>query len=184
MLGVVLHVPRGPFYSPKADRSCWSSIWKAILAFCRVAHQTVRCITGHEQCLSGVRSPSFSGEADRCALRLVGAPDTVRCTPDNPVRPTDHWLRPCVARWLRYQPLARAPLAHRTVRCTPNSLVNLSRSALGKFSRAKNSSLGPAWAPDTVRCTPDSLVHPRLVHVWLNSCQTFSIQFLLIWQDS
>jgi hypothetical protein len=27
-------------------------------------------------------------------------------------------------------------------------------------------------------------VHPRMVHVWLNSCQTSPIQFLLIWQDS
>jgi hypothetical protein len=27
MLGVVLHVPRGPFYSPKRPRSRWSSIW-------------------------------------------------------------------------------------------------------------------------------------------------------------
>jgi hypothetical protein len=34
MLGVVLHAPRGPFYSPKAARNRWSSIWKAILAFC------------------------------------------------------------------------------------------------------------------------------------------------------
>jgi hypothetical protein len=31
MLGVLLHAPRGPFYSPKAARSCWRSNWKAIL---------------------------------------------------------------------------------------------------------------------------------------------------------
>jgi hypothetical protein len=78
MLGVELHAPKGLFYSSKAARSRWSSIWKAILAFCRVAHRTVRCTTGHEQCLSGARSPSFSGEADRCALSIVGAP-TVQC---------------------------------------------------------------------------------------------------------
>jgi hypothetical protein len=36
----------GPFYSPKAARSRWSSIWKAIVAFCPWAHQTVRCTTG------------------------------------------------------------------------------------------------------------------------------------------
>jgi hypothetical protein len=77
MLGVVLHAPRGPFYSPKAARSRWRSIWKAILAFCRVAHRTVWCTTGHKQSLSGARSPSFSGEADRCALGPLGAPDTV-----------------------------------------------------------------------------------------------------------
>jgi hypothetical protein len=49
-----------------------------------------------EQCLSGARSPSFYGKVDRCVLGLVGAPDTVRCTPDSLVRPTDRWLRPRV----------------------------------------------------------------------------------------
>jgi hypothetical protein len=81
MLGVLLHTPRGPFYSPKAARSPWSSIWKAILAFCWAAHRTVRCTTGHEQCLSGARSLSLSGEADRWTFGPLGAPDTVRCTP-------------------------------------------------------------------------------------------------------
>jgi hypothetical protein len=65
MFGVVLHALRGPFYSPKAAMSHWNSIWKAILAFCRAAHRTVWCTTGHEQSLFGARSPSFSGEADR-----------------------------------------------------------------------------------------------------------------------
>jgi hypothetical protein len=36
----------GPFYSPKEARSRWSSIWKAIVAFCPRAHQTIRCTTG------------------------------------------------------------------------------------------------------------------------------------------
>ena len=39
---VLLHTPRGPFYSPKAARSRWRQTWKVILAFCRV----VRCATG------------------------------------------------------------------------------------------------------------------------------------------
>jgi hypothetical protein len=42
--------PRGPFYSPKAARSCWISIWYAILAFCPLVHRTVQCTTEHEQC--------------------------------------------------------------------------------------------------------------------------------------
>jgi hypothetical protein len=37
-------------------------------------------------------SPSLFGEADRCRLRVVGAPDTVRCTPDSPVLQCDRWL--------------------------------------------------------------------------------------------
>jgi hypothetical protein len=46
MLGYLLHAPRGPFYSPKAARSRWNPTRKAIVAFCRVAHRTVRCTTG------------------------------------------------------------------------------------------------------------------------------------------
>jgi hypothetical protein len=33
MLGLILHAPRGPFYSPKAARSSWKQSGKAILAF-------------------------------------------------------------------------------------------------------------------------------------------------------
>jgi hypothetical protein len=33
----------------------------------------------------GVRSPSKIGISDRCSSGLIGAPDTVRCTPDSPV---------------------------------------------------------------------------------------------------
>jgi hypothetical protein len=109
MLGVLLHAPRGPFYSPKAARSRLRSTWKAILAFCCVAHWTVRCTTGHEQYMSGARSPSFSSEAGRWIFGPVGALDS-------PVWPFDRWLSHVSPvdraddRW------PRAPLAHRTVR--------------------------------------------------------------------
>jgi hypothetical protein len=43
------------------------------------------------RCL-GSRFLSFSSEADRWHLGAVGAPDTVRCTPDSPVPPPDRWL--------------------------------------------------------------------------------------------
>jgi hypothetical protein len=36
--------------------------------------------------LSGVRSPSKSGSADRWSNDRLGSPDTVRCRPDSPVR--------------------------------------------------------------------------------------------------
>jgi hypothetical protein len=107
-------VPRGPFYSPKAARSRWKPTNKAILAFYRVAHQTVRCTTGHPLFMSGARSPSFSGEVDRCSAESVGAPDTVRCTPDSPVPPAD---RCAGGRWLTGQ--SGAP---------PDSPVNYSRT--------------------------------------------------------
>jgi hypothetical protein len=92
MLGCLLHARRGPFYSPKAARSHWRHSWKAKVAFCRVAHQTVRCATGQPLFMSGARFPSIPGATDRCNFGLVGAPDTIRCTPDSPVpQPTVGW---------------------------------------------------------------------------------------------
>jgi hypothetical protein len=117
-LGCLLHAPRGPFYSPKAARSRWRHSWKANLAFCRVAHRTVRCTTGQPLFMSGARFPSIPGVADRCNFGLVGAPDTVWCAPDSPVPPADHWRGPRVTHRLRGRPLRWRPLAHRTVRCT------------------------------------------------------------------
>jgi hypothetical protein len=49
LLGVELHAPRGPFYSPKGPRSLWSSIWKALVAFCSWVHRTVWCTLDSEQ---------------------------------------------------------------------------------------------------------------------------------------
>jgi hypothetical protein len=74
--------------------------------------------TGQPLFMSGARSPSYSGAADRCNSGLVGAPDTVWCTPDSPVPPADRWRGPRVARGLRDRPLRWRPLSHQTVRCT------------------------------------------------------------------
>jgi hypothetical protein len=60
-----------------------------------------------------------------------------------------------------FRPLARPrvsrgsrgrPLAHRTVRCTPDSPVNYSRTPLITF-REQQVRLSQPGAPDTVRCT-------------------------------
>jgi hypothetical protein len=68
-------------------------------------------------------SPSLSGKADRWRFGAVGAPDTVRCTPDSPVPPSDaDRATDC---W------SGRPLAHRTVRCTPDSPVHTGQS--GEF---------------------------------------------------
>jgi hypothetical protein len=80
MLGWLLYMPRGPFYSPKATRSRWRHSWKANLAFCRVAHQTVRCTTGQLLFMSGARFPSIPGATDCCNFGPVGAPDIVLCS--------------------------------------------------------------------------------------------------------
>jgi hypothetical protein len=79
---------------------------------------SVRWRTGQPLFMSGARSPSYFGADDRCRFAAVGAPNTVRCTPDSPVPPTDRWRGPRVARGLRGRPLRWRPLAHRTVRCT------------------------------------------------------------------
>jgi hypothetical protein len=100
-------------------------------------------------------SPSLFGEADRWRFGAVGAPDTVRCTPNSPVLP--------------FRPLARTrvprgscgrPLAHRTVQCTPDSPVNYSRTPL-ITSREQQVRLSQPGAPDTVRCTTGQSGAPR-----------------------
>src|SRR5699024_1171860 len=121
MLGFLLHAPRGPFYSPKAARSRWEQIWKAIFAFCLVAHLTVRCTPDTVRCLICFLKQRIRPLLSESHLRTVGAPDS-------PVHRSDLWLGHVSCgdrvadRW------AGRPLAHRTVRCTPDSPVNFSRS--------------------------------------------------------
>jgi hypothetical protein len=50
VLYVELHVPRDPFYSLKGPKSCWSSIWKALVAFYPRVHRIVWCTLDSEQC--------------------------------------------------------------------------------------------------------------------------------------
>jgi hypothetical protein len=91
--------------------------------------------------------PSLFGEADRwqpwsrwrtrhCPVHIgqSGAPS----------RPL---ARPRVSRGLRSR-----PLAHQTVRCTPDSPVNYSRTPL-IHSRERQVRLSQPGTPDTVRCT-------------------------------
>jgi hypothetical protein len=137
---------------------------KAILAFCRLVHRTVRC-----------GFPSLIGEADRWCLGAVGAPNTVRCTPDSPVPPPDRWLghvSRAADRW------PDRPLAHRTVRCTPDSPVNYSRTPLIP-SREQQVRLSQPGAPDTVRCTTGQSGAPRQSWLWLKQSYLSPICFLL-----
>jgi hypothetical protein len=99
-----------PFYSPKAARSRWRSIWKVILAFCRVVHRTVRCSSLVRDLLPYLAHPTV-GPRDRLAHQtLSGAHRTVRCAQPT-VRARHASPADCAAdRW------SRAPLAHRTVR--------------------------------------------------------------------
>jgi hypothetical protein len=78
------------------------------------------------------RSLSFCGVADRWRLGAVGAPDTVWCTPDSLVPPPDRWLGHVSRADRAADRWPGRPLAHRTVRCTPDSPVNYSRTPLMK----------------------------------------------------
>jgi hypothetical protein len=129
---------------------------KAILAFCRLAHRTVRCTTGH------------------CPVRI-----SFLLWRSQPLAPESHWRTGhCpvhtgqsgapTSRWLGHVSRAdRAadrwpgrPLAHRTVRCTPDSPVNFSRTPL-ITSREQQVRLSLPGAPDTVWCTTGHCpVHP------------------------
>jgi hypothetical protein len=95
---------------------------------------------------------SFSGEADRWRLGAVGAPDTVRCTPDSPVPPPDRWLGHVSRADRAADRWPGRPLVHRTVRCTPDSPMNYSRTPLNS-SRERPVRLSQPGALDTVRCS-------------------------------
>jgi hypothetical protein len=96
---------------------------------------------------------SFYGGADRWRLGAVGAPDI-------PVPPPDRWLGHVSRADRAANRWPGRPLAHRTVRCTPDSPVNYSRTPL-IYSRELQVRLSQPGTPDTVRCTTGHCpVHP------------------------
>jgi hypothetical protein len=143
MLGSLLHAPRGPFYSPKAARSCWRQSWKANLAFCRVAHRTVtvavRCVI------------SFHFWRIRL-LQIHGNWCTGQCLvhTEQSSAPANHWhshasREDCTAdRW------RSRPLAHRTVWCSTGQSGEFYSYAVELFPRATSS---PRMTHRTVRCS-------------------------------
>jgi hypothetical protein len=131
---------------------------KAILAFCRLAHRTVRCTTGH----CPVRI-SFLLWRSR-PLALWSHLRTGHC----PVPPSSRWRSHtsrtdyAADRWLIGQ-----SGVHRTVRCSPDSPVNYSCTPL-ITSREQQVRLSQPGAPDTVRCTTGQSGAPRASCLWLN----------------
>jgi hypothetical protein len=161
MLGVFLHALRGPFYSPKAARSRWEHSRKAILAFCCLAHRTVRCTTGH----CPVRISFLLWRSRPLALWS-------RWRTGQSGAPSDRWLLPCVARGLCGRPLARpavgsadSPVHHQTVRWF--IVVRRCRS------------------PESSQLARASLAHrtlsgaPRPSCLWLNKAISFPLWFFL-----
>ena len=120
--------------------------------------------SGAHRTLSGARFVSLNGEDDRCRpladlaplahRTLSGAHRTVRC-PLPTVGSATCLAQIAADRW------PGRPLAHRTVRCTPDSPVNYSRTLL-IHSRERQVRLSQPGAPDTVRCTTGQSGAPRL----------------------
>jgi hypothetical protein len=158
MLGVLLHAPRGPFYSPKAARSRWEQFRKAILAFCRLVHRTVRCTTEH--CPVQI---SFLFWRSR-PLKNLSRWRTGHCSVHTgqsgaPFRPL---ARPRVTRGLRGR-----PLAHRTVRW----FLAVRRHRVPESGQLTSASL----AHQTLSgAPPDSPVHPDWAEPWLLEPSLFS----------
>ena len=110
------------------------------------------------------------------SLRAVGASDSL-------VPPSSRWIGHVSRADRAANRWPCRPLAHRTVRCTPDSPVNYSRtSTMNSRERPLRSS--QPGAPDTVRCTtgqsgapPDSPVLPDSAESWLLEPRHFQLDF-------
>ena len=169
MLGVLLHAPRGPFYSPKAARSRWKPTRKAILAFCRVAHRTA---TIHVRCdLLPILAQTTVADSWQLAHQtLSGAHRTVRCplptVGAGHASPADCAADRCAGdRWLPGQ--SGAP---------PDSPMNYSRT-LPIFPESGLFTGSQPGAPDTVRCSTRQSGVPDRAGLWLYSAKSFAISF-------
>jgi hypothetical protein len=145
--------------------SHWRHSWKANLAFCRVAHGTVRCATGQPLFMFGARFPSIPGAADRCNFGLVGAPDSPVPQPivgAGHASPADCAADRCAGdRWLTGQ--SGAP---------PDSPMNYSRTP-PKFPESGQFTGDLRGAPDTVRCTTGQSGVPDYAESWLHTDTLF-----------
>jgi hypothetical protein len=159
MLGCLLYVPRGPFYSPKAARSRWRPTRKAILAFCRVAHRTVTVDcpvpisflfwrrrplqicdswrTGHCPVHTGQSGASCRPLAWATRRPRIARPTVAQSTVGSPDSPVPHrtvrWII-VVRRWI-FPRVACSPefsLAHRTLSdAPPDCPVHPDRAGVG-----------------------------------------------------
>jgi hypothetical protein len=135
---------------------------KAILAFCRLAHRTVRCTTGH--CPVQI---SF------LIWRSRPLQSWSRWRTGQSGAPSDHWHLPRVARGFHGRPLARPTVG------SSDSPVIFSRTPPTKSREQLVDGCQPG-APDIVRCTTGQSCAPRLSRLLAASSHSFSIAFSLI----
>jgi hypothetical protein len=103
--------------------------------------------------------------------RAVGAPDS-------PVPHSDRWLDHVSRADFATDRLPGRPLAHRTVRCTPDSPVNYSRTSPVNSREQPLRSSQPG-APDTVRCSTGQSGAPRLSKVLAARAKAFLVGLFL-----
>jgi hypothetical protein len=152
---VLLHAPRGPFYSPKAARSRWEHSRKAILAFCRLAHRT---LSGADF-FPSLAKPTVGALEPLAHRTLSGAHRIVRC----PLLAVGSATRRARIKWPTVGPATVGPAtvgSPDTVQFTPDNPVNYSRTPLIS-SREQQVRLSQYGAPDTVRCTTGQSGAPR-----------------------
>jgi hypothetical protein len=148
---------------------------KAFLAFCRLAHRTVRCTTGH----CPVRISFLIWRSQPLALWSRWRTGYCPVHTEQSGAPFRPLARPRVSRGSRGRPLARSTVGSPdTVQCTPDSPVNYSRTPLIS-SREQQVRLSQPGAPDTVRCTTGQSGAPRQSWLWLNKAISSPIRFLL-----
>jgi hypothetical protein len=148
-----------PFIAPRQLGAVESNLGRLILP-------SVDWCTGQSgahRTLSGARFPSLNSETDRCRFGSRWRTGHVRCTSDSLVPPSSRWLGHVSRADRATDSWPGRPLAHRTVRCTPDSPVNYSRTP-PMNSRERPVRSSQPGAPDTVRCTTGHCsVHHRTV---------------------
>jgi hypothetical protein len=114
-----------PFIAPRQQGAVESILGRLILP-------SVDWCTGQSgahRTVSGARFFSLNGEADRCGFGSRWRTGHVWCTPDSPVPPSSRWLGHVSGADRAADRWPGRPLAHRTVRCTPDSPVNYSHTS-------------------------------------------------------
>jgi hypothetical protein len=139
-----------------------------------ISSKSTACSLGEPLVSSNTTSLETSTKPDDLLKTLY----TVRCTPDSSVPPPDRWLGHVSRADRAADRWPGRPLAHRTVQCTPDSLVNYSRTPPMKSQEQRVRKSQPG-APDTVRCTTEQSGAPRQSWLWLNKAISSPIRFLL-----
>jgi hypothetical protein len=163
-----------PFIAPRQLGTVESNLGRLILP--SIDWRTGQ--SGAHRTLSGARFLSLTGAADRWQTESRWRTGHVRCTPDSSVPPSSRWLGHVSRADRAADRWPSRPLAHRTVRCTPDSPVNYSRTSPVNSRERPLRSIQPG-APDTVRCTIGQSGAPRLSRVLAARAKTFTTGFFL-----